>query len=312
MNTKIDMESEEGMKFRRKYDVHSYPTFFFIDPDGEVVLQAVGARPAEQFIALGQEALKKYDGSAKLKAQYDAGDRSYETVYNLVIALNKSGKSSLRVANDYLKDQTDLSTADNLKLILEAFTQVDSKMYEYIQTYEKQLQKLVGKEAIEDHLRQAAEKTAERAVAYQSSALLDEAVMAMQKYLPGEADLFTTKSTMDYAAAVKDADLYFKYAKQYIKKTSGDDAARLNEMANTIIKRFGDNKDLLGLGEKAAKMSVQLKDNAKYNITYATVIYMQGDKSRALDVINDAIERFKANDRKVDALMQLKNRFEAS
>jgi hypothetical protein len=312
VNAKIDMEGEAGMKFKRKYPVRSYPTFFFIAPEGEVVLQVVGAKPADQFIAVGEEALKKYDGSAKFQVMYNAGDKSYETVYNLVGALNKSEKSSLRVANDYLKTQTDLRTPDNLKLILEAFTQVDSKMYEYVQEYEKDLVKLVGSEVVNARIRAAAAQTAARAVEYESEALLSESIAAMEKHLPGEADLFTLSASMDFAATTGDAELYQKHAKQFIKKTSGDDAARLHEMANTIMKKFYENKDLLQLGEKAAKMSVQLKDIPKYNITYATIIYLQGDKARATSAIDDAIARMKEKDQNADVLIELKKKLGVS
>jgi thioredoxin-related protein len=312
VNAKIDMESEAGMKFKRKYPVQSYPTFFFINPDGDVILQVVGAKPAEQFIAVGEEALKKYDGSAKFQVQYDSGDRSYETVYNLVGALNKSDKSSLRVANDYLKTQTDLRTPENLQLILEAFTQVDSKIYEYFQEYQKDLVKLVGKDAVNGRIRAAATQTAARAVEYESEALLEESIAAMQKHLPDEVDMFTLEASMNYAAAVGDAEQYMAHAKQFIKKTSGDDAARLHEMANTILKKFYEDKDLLQLGEKAAKMSVQLKDIPNYNITYATTIYLQGDKTRATSVIDDAIARMKEKDQNADALIALKKKLGVS
>ncbi len=312
VNVQIDMESEAGKKFQWKHPVHSYPTFFYISPDGDVVLQTVGGRPGDQFIATGEEALKKYDGSAKYQAMYDGGDHSYETVYNLIVALNKSGKSSLRIANDYLKTQSDLRTPDNLKLILEAFTQVDSKIYEYVQDYEKDLVKLEGQQDFDAHLRNSAQKTAERAVEYESESLLNEAIAAMQKHLPGEADLFAIKSSMDYAVATKDADRYLKNAKQFVKKTSGDDAERLHGMAATIAEKFPENKDLLQLGEKAAKRSVELKDDPKYTITYATLVYLQGDKDRAISVLDEAIARMKDKDQKVDALMELKNKLTAS
>lgn len=312
VNMKLDMESEAGMKFKRKYPVKSYPTFLFIAPDGNTVLQVIGAKPADQFIAVGQEALKKYDGSAQYQVKYDAGDRSYEVVYNLVTALNKGGKSSLKVANDYLKTQTDLRTPENLKLILEAFTQVDSKMYAYFETHQKDLVKTSGTESVNARLRDAATKTSLRAVEFQSEALLTEANAAMQKYLPAEAELFGITSAMSYAQSTGNADLYLKNAKLYMKKTSGDDAARLHGIANTIIAKFSDHTELLQLGEKAAKMSVQLKESQNHIIAYATLIYLQGDKTRAITTIDEAITRMEAQEQKVDKLTTLKTKFSAS
>ncbi len=312
VNVKIDMESEAGLKFKRKYPVRSYPTFLFIAPDESIVLQVVGAKPADQFIAVGQEALKKYDGSAQYQVKYDAGDHSYDVVYNLVAALNKSGKSSLKVANDYLKTQTDLRTPENLKLILEAFVQVDSKMYEYFGTYHKDIVKTSGETIVNEKIRSAANKTVVRAVEYESEALLVEANTAMQKYLPSEAELFSITSAMDYAQASKNAELYLKHAKLYMKKTSGDDAARLHGVANAIIKNFYEHTELLQLGEKAAKMSIQLKDAPNHIIAYATLIYLQGDKTRAVSVIDEAILRLQGKEQKVDKLTELKSKLGAS
>jgi thiol-disulfide isomerase/thioredoxin len=312
VNVKIDMESEAGLKFKRKYPVRSYPTFLFIAPDDNLVMQVVGAKPADQFIAAGKEALKRYDGSAQYQAKYDAGDRSYETVYNLIVGLNKADKSSLRVANDYLKTQTDLRTPDNLKLILEAFTQVDSKMYEYFETYHKDMVRESGESVVNERMRAAATRTVSRAIEYESDALFAEAVTAMEKHLPAEAEMFSLTSSMDYARASRNAELYLKNAKVYLKKTSGDDAVRLHDMAKTILGVFPDNPELLELGEKAAKMSVQLKDNPNHNIVYATLIYLQGDKKRAITVIDDAIGRMKAKEEKVEGLIELKSKFAAS
>jgi hypothetical protein len=306
------MESEAGLKFKRRYPVRSYPTFFFIAPDENIVMQVVGARPADQFIALGKEALKKYDGSAQYQVKYDAGDHSYDVVYNLIVALNKSGKSSLKIANEYLKTQTDLRTPENLKLILEAFVQVDSKMYEYFGTYHKDLVKTSGADVVNERIRNAASKTVARSVEYESEALLVEANAAMQKYLPAEADLFNITSSMDYAQATGNAELYLKNARLYLKKTSGDDASRLHGMANTIMKKFPDHTELLQLGEKAAKMSVQLKDIPNHIITYATLIYLQGDKTRAVSVIDEAIVRLQKKEQKVDKLTALKSKLRAS
>ena len=37
INVKMNMEDEQGRKFGSKYPVSAYPTFFWIDPDGNVV-----------------------------------------------------------------------------------------------------------------------------------------------------------------------------------------------------------------------------------------------------------------------------------
>lgn len=49
INVDLDMEKGEGIDFRKKYGVKAYPTFLYINGDGEVVHKTVGSSDAEQF-----------------------------------------------------------------------------------------------------------------------------------------------------------------------------------------------------------------------------------------------------------------------
>ena len=60
VNVKIDMEEGEGPAIAKKYQVRSYPTFFFIDPaSGKIVNQALGYRTSDQLIQIGQQTKEK-------------------------------------------------------------------------------------------------------------------------------------------------------------------------------------------------------------------------------------------------------------
>jgi thiol:disulfide interchange protein len=51
LNVKYDMEKGEGPELQKKYGVSAYPTYLFINADGEVVHKIVGSMPAKEFIA---------------------------------------------------------------------------------------------------------------------------------------------------------------------------------------------------------------------------------------------------------------------
>ena len=135
ISMKIDMEKEMGLEFRKKFPVTAYPTLFFIDSDQEVILKSVGGKSPPDLISIAESVVAKFDKSSKYEGAYTAGDRSYQLVYDYVAALNKSGKPSLKVANEYLASQSDLTTPDNLKFILEAAAQVDCKCFELLEKY---------------------------------------------------------------------------------------------------------------------------------------------------------------------------------
>ena len=44
INMKLDMERGEGLKFRKQYPVAAFPTLFYIDYTGELVMKVRGAQ----------------------------------------------------------------------------------------------------------------------------------------------------------------------------------------------------------------------------------------------------------------------------
>ncbi|MBC6426296.1 MAG: thioredoxin family protein [Ekhidna sp.] len=59
INFKIDMESPEGLAFGQYFFASVYPTFYYLDSQGNTVLKTAGYNAAEKFIATGEQALKE-------------------------------------------------------------------------------------------------------------------------------------------------------------------------------------------------------------------------------------------------------------
>jgi thioredoxin-related protein len=52
VNAKIDMEKGEGIDIAKKYDVKVFPTYLFIDGNGELVHRTVGYVPRKNLYNL--------------------------------------------------------------------------------------------------------------------------------------------------------------------------------------------------------------------------------------------------------------------
>ncbi len=59
VNYKFDMEKGEGRAFAKKYAVRNYPTYLFLDAEGNIIHRAIGSRSAAEFIKLGRTAIEK-------------------------------------------------------------------------------------------------------------------------------------------------------------------------------------------------------------------------------------------------------------
>ena len=312
ISMKIDMEKEMGLQFRKSYDVTSYPTLFFIDYDGVVVLKSVGSKNPADLVALGESVLSKYDKSTKYETAYNAGDRSFDLVYDYVTALNKAGKPSVKIANDYLAEQNDLKTPENLKFILEAASQVDCKCFELMEKLKSDIVKITSEETVNGKIRMASANTIKRAIEYESHELVDLAAEAMKRHIPSEAEFFRSQSEIKYALALNDLNRMEELVTHHVKKFVKSDAAGLHQLALDLHKYAPDDKvcrDLaIDLAGKAAK-----ENDPKFVSTYAQLMHKSGATQEALRILDEAIRKYDdAENKDLQSLKSLKTKIENS
>lgn len=310
VSVKLDMDKAPGKKWRQKYPVSAYPTLYYISPEGEVLLKVKGAKQAADFLKLGKTAVSKYDGSASYKKKYDAGDRSYETIYNYVRTLNKANKSSLKIANDYLKTQNDLTTPENLRFLLEAAVQADSRIFTMMEEHKSALIKLVGKESYEEHVEKACIKTVQRAIDYETPSLIADAEAAMKRNIPDKAQAFSTKSHMEYAREMNDEEVYLKNTKVYYKKYAQESPKLMSTLAKEIMEEFPSNKELMGIAEKSAAGALDKDESLTNYYVYATVMHRNGKNEKAVAVLEKGIKFGRENSQNTKILETLKSKIQ--
>ncbi len=290
INLKLDMERGEGLKFRQKYPVSAFPTLFFIDGKGEIVLQVRGARQVEGFIELGKQALSKVDRSEQYAEKYNAGDHSPELVYKYVKALNNAGKSSLKVVNEYLKTKPDFSEEINLKFILEATTVADSRIFDMLIKHRKQVVAVTSEEIVNERILSACEKTVERAIEYQNEELLTEAKNKMKKYYPEKAASFALQEDMHFCLALNEVENYLGACKKYAKKEAKGDPKELEGLAVTILQHFASKSEAMMQAENLAKEAAKIGGQYGYYLTYAKILEHNGKKAEAVDAAKKSLE----------------------
>lgn len=243
VNLKLDMEQPDGRSFGQKYVVSAFPTLFFITPDGEVVKKSTGAKDEAGLIALGEEAIKGWDKSGDYAEQYEAGKRDYDLVYNYVKELNKVGKPSLKIANDYLKSNPDISKSQLSRFLIEAITEADSKIFESLIENKEQAIKTVGKVDYEKKVRQAALATVAKAVEYEYPQLLTDAVTAYKSSEAGDNKKFELEANMYYSQLNGDYDKWKELSGKYLKKYAKKNSDLFKMQLSALKKSFDHEKD---------------------------------------------------------------------
>ncbi len=290
INMKIDMEKTPGRKFQQEYPVAAYPTLYFIGSDGKVVFKTTGGRQVEQFIELGQSVLGRTDKSGEYAEKYDKGDRDPQLIYQYVRALNKAGKPSLKISNDYISSQDDLTTEFNLRFIYEATVEADSRIFDKLIEYRSRIEALESKKAVAQKIENACKKTAQKAIEYKSDDLHEEAKSKMTAHCPKKAEAFNTEVDLTYFRAKGDAENYLKVCNTYVKKEIKDDPEKLHTLSKEIMISFSSDFKAMKYAEKIAKKAANSGNLYNYYYTYAEILMMNGKKDDALEIANKSLE----------------------
>ncbi|MCB0550430.1 MAG: thioredoxin family protein [Phaeodactylibacter sp.] len=290
INMKLDMEAGEGLTFRKAYPVSAFPTLFFINGKGEVVEKVRGAQDVDGFLKLGEKVLGLADNSAQYAEEYDKGNRDPELIYKYVRALNKAGKPSLRIANEYLDNQAELGTEFNLRFILEAAVEADSKIFTMLVNNRKALEGIVGEEAVREQIHTACQATVRKAIEFEHEALLQEAADKMKKHYPEKAEAFELSSQLDFYRHTGDAKNFTKTSKKYAKKVAADDPDELNKLSSEMAERFSNDQSAMKEAEELAGQAAEKGQQYQYYLNYAQILYLNGKQGEARNAADKSLE----------------------
>lgn len=162
---KIDAETEEGKKLAEQYEVHSFPTFVFVNPrNEEVIHRSVGAKTAEDFIADANGALNPKQSSVYLNQKYESGEYDTAFLKDYVRAKRITGErqAALKAFDQLMEAGAKLTDPDIWQLYCECYPNIRylySRQPGYPTPYIKQISDhyaqftaLFGKETIDAHL----------------------------------------------------------------------------------------------------------------------------------------------------------------
>lgn len=138
---------EEVEIFKKAYAIGIYPTYLFFDPNGVLVHKISGgvAVPGV-FINRSKAALDPKSQYYSLKAKFDAGRRDAPFLRSLLRAAEFVGETEAvrLIANEYLSEQKDQLTEDNLRLMASSTLKVSDVGFEVLRRYPAKADQYLG------------------------------------------------------------------------------------------------------------------------------------------------------------------------
>lgn len=246
INLKLDMEKQESLSFRKVHRVAAYPTLFWINGQNEVVHKSVGGKQVKSLISVAEAAIAKQDDLPALRASWEAEAQTPAAAFRYVRALVRNGEPHLRVTNDYLRGQRDLTTPDHLNLLLVAATDADSRVFDLLVANRSAAVALVGEETYDATVTRAIMTTKNKALEFKDEKLLATAVAKMKSVDPAAAKALGLQGEFELAARGNSEKDMLKATKNYLKKGVNGEAARQSGVYKTVIgSKFAGNEKIL-------------------------------------------------------------------
>lgn len=295
INAKFDMEKGEGPGLAQRFNVRAYPTYLFVNGDGELVHKGLGYIPAEQLLTLAEVA----DSDANLLAmnrRYEAGERGPEFVQSYTQTLTdvyEQDKAS-EVIDTYLGslDKKEWKTEAVMDMIVNSPGEPGSERFNFMMKNAEAFGKMVGNSKFISSVQGILVPAYMQANA--TRGLPD--VAKMKAYYAEQAgsmaDHLGAHYHMIYSQRNAPAD-YPDAAIAYFNKYSSDNAMELNSVAWNFFENVDDPKYLKSaLGW--AMESVRLDKQYMNMDTLAWLYHKLGMSAQAKATAEEAIELAKA------------------
>jgi len=290
VNLKLDMEATENVEIARKYEVKAYPTYLFLNADGEVVHKGLGSMPAEKFIEVAKAAADTENNFSALSKKIKNGDRSLATI-NKYLAQNPYDAGNGDLVDEYFKTLTEnqINTKENWELFSNNIDKISSPWFQYFIANREKFSALVGKDKTDAKIAKI------MITAYNQDPSSEEKIKSIDPSLFEDAKAKVNLSKA-YGQFRKANDMeswknFISLAATYYNNSK--DANQLNEIAWMVFKnssKFSDKK-LIKQGLEWANKAITLESgNDAFLDTYANLLYTSGKKKEAIKVETNALK----------------------
>jgi thioredoxin-related protein len=286
ISAKIDMEKGEGIQLAKKYKVNSYPTYLFIDGNGEVIHRGLGYFEEKDFIQLAKDADDPNKKLAVLKKKFEKGEKSPEFLNNLASLADSYGDKELAVnalRRYFEAKQGKDFTEKDFNFILFNTKTTDAPTYIIFQERKDDILQYISEEEYNKSNNRFKLNTISKKSYNQDTKLFDEKYFLSEvgKIVGNaEAEKYLQKEKAEKALKNKDFATYEKISLDLYKDPSKEDSGELAMAAWNFYEKATDKFSL----ERAtlwAQEAVNKGEDPMNTGTLANLYNKIGDKKNA-------------------------------
>ena len=287
-----DIEKEEGIALKNKFNTKSLPTFLFIDPNDETLLYALkGELKKADFLAEANYALNPRMQLPYLEKQFLA-DPSNSDKYFTYLNILKKGKDRTDLSvptHIYLNTQSDaqLLSETNWRVIANGVTDIKSREFQYVLNHQKEFAAVASQNRVDRKIESIVNEMLRPLVDNLDTINYYKQREIAKSIRLQKTDSLVFKFDLTLAERTEKWQFYKKVTLEDTQKLVWNDASFLKEIGQTYLKHISDAESL----KKSiswVKHSVELNDSYDGNLLLARLYNKIKDKKLALQYAKDA------------------------
>jgi len=285
INLKYDMEKPYGIKIKQKYQVKGYPTYLYLDTNGEVIHRGIGSTSdAAEFLEISKNATNGDKNFKSVVRKLNQGDRTAATIKEY-LTLNYRAVNTDSLINDNFNLSTydEKFSKETWELYQEHLNNPESKAFQFFISKISEYKEKFGNKAVNDKLWDSF------SAIYRSMPDKYESLKDIDKDLFLSHQRFVKFSTANSKFLKDKTDIalwndFLASATDYISNNEVK-PMQLNTIAWTIYenyKTFKDKNALKKASEWSKRSITEEPENPALLDTYAHIQFDRGDKKNAV------------------------------
>ena len=304
-----NIEKEEGIALKNKFNTKSLPTFLFLDSNETLLYALKGEMKTPEFMAEANNALNPKLQYPHLEAAFMA-DTSNATKYFELLNVLKKGRDRTELSiptHIYLSTQSDaqLISETNWRIISNGVTDINSREFQFVLKHQKEFAAVASQNRIDRKIESIVNESLRPYVDNLDTINYFKQREIAKSMKVQKADSLVFKFDLTLAERTENWEFYKKVTLDETEKLVWNDASFLKEIGQTYFKHITDIESL----KKSiswVKHSLELNDSYDGNLLTAKLYNKIKDKKSALKFAKNAkiiSNEMNWNSKDVDALL---------
>lgn len=286
INARFDMEKGEGRDIASKFGVRSYPTYLFLNGEGELVSRNTGYMEESLFVAMAQDINSPGNKKGSLKDRFAGGEKDPEFLINIMkLNANSDYEFAKKASERYFqnKKKTEELTKDEIGFLLYFVKSSEDANYPVFSSRKAEIIKFLPEETYNEFDAQLKlGKIVEQSIDDKNKKINDDYFMKAAEPLVGkEAAVKKLNQTkLSYYEQNSNFPEYEKAALDYYKNSDAFDPNELLRAAWIFADHVKTPSSLKKATEWAEK-SVMRSETSENTYILARLYHLTGNKEMA-------------------------------